>query len=174
MRKSLNNYIGISDTADDVFGKIMSISDELMFRYYELLSDLSMEDVNQIRLDLEEGRLHPKAVKMSLATEMVARFHGEEAGYAAQRNFEQIFKRHELPENIAEKELTASDEPVWLPQLLLAAELVKSTSDGRRMIKQNAVSVNGEKEKSVDSVVPARGEVLLQVGKRRFCRIFFR
>jgi tyrosyl-tRNA synthetase len=174
MSKSLNNYIGISDTADDVFGKIMSISDELMFRYYELLSDLSMEDVNQIRLDLEEGRLHPKAVKMSLATEMVARFHGEEAGDAAQRNFEQIFKRHELPENIAEKELTASDEPVWLPQLLLAAELVKSTSDGRRMIKQNAVSVNGEKEKSVDSVVPARGEVLLQVGKRRFCRIFFR
>lgn len=173
MSKSLNNYIGIFDTADDIFGKIMSISDELMFRYYELLSDLSMEDVNQLRLSVEEGSLHPKAVKMKLAGEMVVRFYDEEAGEAARRNFDLVFKKHELPENIEEKELPAGDEPVWLPQLLLEAGLVKSTSDGRRMIKQNAVSVNGEKIKSMDSVVPASGEVLLQVGKRRFCRILF-
>lgn len=173
MSKSLNNYIGIFDTADDIFGKIMSISDELMFRYYELLSDLSMEDVNQLRLSVEEGSLHPKAVKMKLAGEMVVRFYDEEAGEDARRNFDLVFKKHELPENIEEKELPAGDEPVWLPQLLLEAGLVKSTSDGRRMIKQNAVSVNGEKIKSMDSVVPASGEVLLQVGKRRFCRILF-
>lgn len=173
MSKSLNNYIGISDTPDDIFGKIMSISDELMFRYYELLSNISMEDINQLRLHVEEGSLHPKAVKIRLAREMVVRFHDEEAGAAAERNFEQVFRKHELPENIAEKELPAGGDPLWLPQLLLVAGLVKSTSDARRMIKQNAVSVNGEKTKSVDSFVPTNGEVLLQVGKRRFCRVLF-
>ncbi len=173
MSKSLTNYIGISETADDIFGKIMSVNDELMFRYYELLSDLSLKEVSQLRSDMERGDVHPKSVKKRLAREMVARFHDEEAAVNAERNFEQVFKKHELPDKIAEKALARGGEPVWLPQLLLEAGLVKSTSDGRRMIKQNAVSVNGEKVKSMDTVVPTSGAVLLQVGKRRFCRVLF-
>jgi len=173
MSKSLGNYIGISEPADDIYGKTMSVSDELMFRYYELLSDLSMEEIDRLRADMEQGRVHPKAVKARLARELTARFHGPEAAEAAERNFEKVFARHQLPEEIPEQELSWEEETIWLPRLLVEAGLVKSTSDGRRMIKQNAVSVDGSKVGSVDTEIPARGRVLLQVGKRRFCRVVF-
>ncbi|HEB68891.1 MAG TPA: tyrosine--tRNA ligase [Desulfobulbus sp.] len=173
MSKSLGNYIGISEPADDIFGKILSISDELMFRYYELLSDLSLQEIEQLRQDMEAGKIHPKAVKVRLAKELVARFHDQDAADAAERNFEQVFKKHELPEDIPEKNLTVEGDAVWLPRLLQEAGLVKSTSDGRRMVKQNAVSVDGRKVTDVDTDIPAQGTVLLQVGKRRFCRVSF-
>ncbi|HEB51173.1 MAG TPA: tyrosine--tRNA ligase [Desulfobulbus sp.] len=174
MSKSLGNYIGISEPPDAIFGKIMSISDELMFRYYELLSDLSMDEINVLKADMEAGRIHPRAVKVRLARELVARFHDQEAADAAERNFDQVFRNHKLPDEIPEKEITVNEEEIWLPKLLLEAGLVKSTSDGRRMIKQNAVSVDGEKVTDLDHAVPAQGEVLLKVGKRRFCRVRFR
>ena len=173
MSKSLGNYIGITDSADNIFGKVMSVSDTLMFRYYELLSDLASGEIAQLKQDLAAGQLHPKEVKMRLARELTARFHGQEAAARAASNFEQVFARHELPEEIAECELPAGGEAVWLPKLLLDAGLVSSTSDGRRMIKQNAVSLDGEKVSDVDASVPAQGSVLLKVGKRRFCRIVF-
>lgn len=173
MSKSLGNYIGISEPPDAIFGKVMSISDELMFRYYELLSDLSMDEINGLRADMEAGRVHPKAVKVRLARELVARFHDQEAADAAERNFEQVFRNHELPDEIPEKEIATDDDEIWLPKLLLEAGLVRSTSDGRRMIKQNAVSVDGEKVRDVNANVAARGTVLLKVGKRRFCRVHF-
>ncbi len=174
MSKSLGNYIGISEPPDAIFGKVMSISDELMFRYYELLSDLSMDEINGLRADMEAGRVHPKAIKVRLAKELVARFHDQEAADAAERNFEQVFRDHALPDEIPEQEIVTNAGQVWLPRLLLDAGLVRSTSDGRRMIKQNAVSVDGEKIKTVDFEVEARGTVLLRVGKRRFCRVHFR
>ena len=174
MSKSLGNYIGISESADDIFGKVLSISDELMFRYYELLSDLSMDEIGSLRQDMEDGKIHPKAVKVQLAKEIVARFHDAESADAAEHNFEQVFKKHELPDDIPEKEIVAEEEEVWLPKLLLEAELVKSTSDGRRMIKQNAVSVDGEKVGDMNANIPAQGTVLLQVGKRRFCKVQFK
>ncbi len=173
MSKSLGNYIGISEPADDIFGKVLSISDELMFRYYELLSDLSLQEIEQLRKDMETGKIHPKAVKVQLAKELVARFHDQDAADAAERNFEQVFKKHELPEDIPEKELTVDGDVIWLPKLLQETGLVKSTSDGRRMVKQNAVSVDGQKITDVDTDISARGTVLLQVGKRRFCRVTF-
>ncbi len=173
MSKSLGNYIGISEPADDIFGKVLSISDELMFRYYELLSDLSMQEIEQLRQDMEAGKIHPKAVKVQLAKELVARFYDQDTADAAERNFEQVFKKHELPEDILEKELAVDGEAVWLPKLLQEAGLVKSTSDGRRMVKQNAVSVDGQKVTDVDTDISAKGTVLLQVGKRRFCRVTF-
>ncbi len=173
MSKSLGNYIGISESADDIFGKILSISDELMFRYYELLSDLSMDEIARLKQDMEAGRIHPKAVKVRLAKELVARFHDLDAADAAERNFEQVFKKHELPEEIPEKRLATDDTAVWLPKLLVQAELVKSTSDGRRMIKQNAVSVDGTKITDINTDIPAKGSVLVQVGKRRICRVIF-
>ncbi|WP_267926607.1 tyrosine--tRNA ligase [Desulfolithobacter dissulfuricans] len=173
MSKSLGNYIGITDSPDDIFGKIMSISDELMFRYYELLSDLSTEEIQALKEDMAAGRIHPKAVKMQLARELTARFHDPEAAAAAEKNFDQVFKKHELPDEIPECRLQVDEEEIWLPRLLLEAGLVKSTSDGRRMIKQNAVSVDGDKVTSVDTNIPARGKVLLKVGKRKFCQVVF-
>ena len=173
MSKSLGNYIGISESADDIFGKILSVSDELMFRYYELLSDLTMDEIAALKKEMEAGKIHPKAVKVRLAKELVARFHDDESAEAAEKNFEQVFKKHELPDDIPEKRLTVAEGTIWLPKLLLDAELVKSTSDGRRMIKQNAVSVNGEKVADMNTDIAAEGEVLLKVGKRRFCRVFF-
>ncbi len=173
MSKSLGNYIGISEPPDAIFGKVMSISDELMFRYYELLSDLSMDEINTLRSDMEAGRIHPKAVKVRLARELVARFHGQEAAEAAERNFEQVFRNHELPDEIPEKEVVVEGGEIWLPKLLLEAGLVKSTSDGRRMIKQSAVSVDGEKVRDVKTDIKASGTVLLKVGKRRFCKVRF-
>ncbi|MHB8808457.1 MAG: tyrosine--tRNA ligase [Desulfobulbaceae bacterium] len=173
MSKSLGNYIGITESPDNVFGKVMSVSDSLMFRYYELLSDLTSEEIARLKADLAAGQVHPKEVKVRLARELTGRFHGQEAAARAEGNFEQVFARHELPEEIAECEIAAGEESVWLPKLLLDAGLVSSTSDGRRMIKQNAVSLDGEKVTDVDAAVPARGKVLIKVGKRRFCRVVF-
>jgi tyrosyl-tRNA synthetase len=173
MSKSLGNYIGISESPDSIFGKIMSISDELMFRYYELLSDLPMSSILELKDMMQRGEVHPKTVKVRLAKEMVARFHSPEAADEAEHAFEQVFTRHELPDDIEEVRLPSSNEVVWLPKLLLDAGLVKSTSDGRRMIQQKAVSLVGAKVEDVDASVPAQGAVLLKVGKRRFCRVIF-
>ncbi|MGI6657006.1 MAG: tyrosine--tRNA ligase [Desulfobulbus sp.] len=173
MSKSLGNYIGVSEPPDTIFGKLMSISDDLMFRYYELLSDLSLAEIGRLKEKVEAGEVHPKAVKVQLARELVTRFHNAEAADEAERGFEQVFARGELPDEIEEVQLAAGDEPVWLPRLLLDAGLVTSTSDGRRMIQQHAVSIDGEKVVDVEATVPAQGEVLLKVGKRRFCRVLF-
>lgn len=173
MSKSLGNYIGITEPPEEIFGKTLSISDELMFRWYELLSDLPLEEIATLRKGMAEGWLHPKAVKVRLAKELVARFHNQEAADAAEKHFEQVFKQRELPDEIPEKILPAQADAVALPWLLKEAGLVDSTSDGRRMIQQNAVTVNGEKAADVNLQLPASGEVLLKVGKRRFCKVLF-
>jgi len=172
MSKSLGNYIGITESADDIYGKTLSISDELMFRYYELLSDLSTEEIERLRQEMEAGRLHPKRVKQQLARELVARFHGPEAAERAEANFERVFRDHQLPDDIPEKRVAAGGDAIWLPKLLVAAGLVKGTGEGRRMIQQGAVSIDGERITDVEHEVPAtRGELLLKVGKRRFCKV---
>ena len=149
MSKSLGNYIGITDPANEIYGKVMSISDSLMYRYYELLSDLSTPEITQLKEDVEGGKLHPKAVKQKLARELTARFHSEEAALQAEQNFDNVFARNDLPDDLREYVLHGS-EPIWLPKLLVEAELVNSTSDGRRMIKQSAVSIDGEKITDID------------------------
>ncbi|MFH7319014.1 tyrosine--tRNA ligase [Desulfurivibrio sp. D14AmB] len=174
MSKSLGNYIGITESADDIYGKTLSMPDQLMFRYYELLSDLSLGEVTELRRRMEAGQAHPKAIKQRLARELVARFHGPEAAGRAEENFERVFKQHELPADLPEITLAAEPEPLWLPRLLCDAGLVKSTGEARRMIQQQAVSVNGDKITAVETTIPATGEVLLKVGKRRFCRVIFR
>lgn len=172
MSKSLGNYIGISEPANDIYGKVLSVSDELMFRYYELLSDLSNAEIEKLKKGIASGELHPKEVKKQLARELTARFHGEDAALAAEKNFEEVFKKGGLPDDIPEKTISAK-EPIWLPQLLLDADLVSSTSDGRRMIKQGAVSIDGEKISDMNMNVEPSGELLLKVGKRRFCKVLF-
>ncbi len=172
MSKSLGNYIGITDSANDIYGKVMSVSDDLMFRYFELLSDLSSGDIAGLRVRLESGELHPKAVKQMLAFELTARFHSEDGALQAQENFENVFARHDLPDDIAEYAVQ-SDEKIWLPKLLTDTDLVSSTSEGRRMIGQNAVSIDGEKITDANFLVEPAGSVILKVGKRRFCKVRF-
>ena len=173
MSKSLGNYIGISESPDSIFGKVMSVSDELMFRYYELLSDLSLAEIGELKAKIAAGDLHPKAVKVRLARELVTRFHNEAAADEAERTFEQVFARHEVPDEVEEVRVTADAAEIWVPKLLLDAGLVKSTSDGRRMIQQQAVAIDGQKVEDSNATVPCRGSVLLKVGKRKFCRVIF-
>lgn len=172
MSKSLGNYIGITESANEIYGKVLSVSDELMFRYYELLSDLTADEIEQLKQNIQSGELHPKEVKKQLAREITARFHSPEAALAAEENFEKVFKKGGLPDDIPEISLT-SDEEIWVPQLMLDAKLVKSTSEGRRMIKQNAVSIDGEKVADMNATVQPQGEILLKVGKRRFSKVIF-
>lgn len=172
MSKSLGNYIGITDGANDIYGKVMSITDTLMYRYYELLSDCSNTEIASLKKDVDAGKLHPKTVKQKLARELTARFHSDEAALQAEQNFENVFAKNNLPDDLSEYVLH-SDEDVWLPKLLAEAELVSSISDGRRMIQQSAVSVDGQKITDLDYRVKPQGQMILKVGKRRFCKVIF-
>lgn len=172
MSKSLGNYIGISESADNIYGKVLSISDTLMFRYYSLLSDLSTRQIEDLKARIADGSLHPKEVKKQLARELTARFHGREAAEAAEENFEKVFQKGGVPDDLTVYHCPAV-EGVPLPQLLLEAGLVSTTSEGRRMIVQGAVSMDGEKAGDVNQVVAASGEILFKVGKRRFCKVVF-
>jgi len=172
MSKSLGNYIGITDPANEIYGKVMSISDSLMYRYYELLSDLSTPEIAQLKKDVEDGTLHPKAVKQKLARELTTRFHSDEAALQAEQNFDNVFAKNDLPDDLKEYVLESS-EAIWLPKLLVEAELVSSTSDGRRMIKQSAVSLDGQKITDIDYKVQPQGQMIVKVGKRRFCKVIF-
>ena len=173
MSKSLGNYIGITETADNIFGKVMSVSDSLMFRYYELLSDLSASQIEKLEKGIDDGTLHPKEVKKKLAKELTARFYGHDAAEKAEEIFEQVFKHHGLPDDIPELHLNKQDGEVWLPKLLVKAGLTESTSEARRMIKQQAVSLDGEKVQDMEYMVQPSAEIMLKVGKRRFAKIRF-
>ncbi|MDO9308480.1 MAG: tyrosine--tRNA ligase, partial [Deltaproteobacteria bacterium] len=131
MSKSLGNYIGITESADTIYGKLLSISDTLMFRYYDLLSDLDQTEIRALAEAMNTGAIHPKEVKKQLARELTARYHGQQAALAAETNFEQVFQKGGLPESIPEVVLPIGAD-LWIPQLLLQAGLVTSTSDGRR------------------------------------------
>jgi len=172
MSKSLGNYIGITEPPSDIYGKVLSVSDDLMFRYYELLSDLSSDQITELKQKMEAGDIHPKEVKKQLARELTARFHSQEAADKAEAEFEKIFKKGGLPEDIPVKTVSAG-EAIWLPKLLVQLELVNSISDGRRMIKQNAVSIDGEKVTDGDTKIGPGGEYIIKVGKRRFCKVCF-
>jgi tyrosyl-tRNA synthetase len=174
MSKSLGNYIGITESSDDIYGKVMSISDTLMFRYYELLSDLSAAEIETLAGEMKAGRKHPKDIKKKLAYELTARFYNEEEAAKAGESFEQVFKHHRLPENIAEITMAKAGGDVWLPKLLVEAGLTESTSEARRLIKQQAVSLDNEKVLDTEYTVQPEGEVLIKVGKRRFARVSFR
>ncbi|MFP3984041.1 MAG: tyrosine--tRNA ligase [Desulfurivibrionaceae bacterium] len=173
MSKSLDNYIGITEKPDDIYGKVLSISDDLMWRYYELLSDLSLEQVNSMKQDTRAGKIHPKEVKKQLARELTSRFYDDSTANKAEENFERVFKDHDLPEDIPAKILQIGEENIWLPRLLALTGMVKGTSEARRLIKQNAVSLEGKKVTDIEHQVPAKGELLIKVGKQRFCKVRF-
>ncbi|QWV92562.1 tyrosine--tRNA ligase [Geomonas oryzisoli] len=173
MSKSLGNYIGINEPADEIYGKVMSISDELMIRYYELLSDLTMADFEKLKADLKSGAVHPMEAKKQLAREMVTRYHGAEAATQADENFVKRFKNNETPDEMPEFSLKAEGEKVLLCKVLAEAQLVKSNSEGRRSIQGGGVKVNGEKISDENLEIACGGEYIIQVGKRRFAKVSF-
>lgn len=167
MSKSLGNYVGIDEPPADMFGKIMSISDDLMWRYYELLSDLSLDAIRDLRGRVQDGALHPKTAKEDLAEEITRRFHGEEAATAARAGFNAVFARQGIPEDI---ETFIVSPGAVLVDVLHDSGVCSSKGDARRMCKQNAVTVDGRKEEDA-SFVFAAGEYVLKVGKKRFLKL---
>jgi len=173
MSKSLGNYVGVNEPADEIFGKIMSISDQLMLRYYELLSDLSTAEIEKLKEGLKDGSVHPMAAKKALGREIVARYHGEAAGAQAEENFVSRFRDNQTPDEMPEFTLTPEGEKVLLCRVLTEAQLVKSNSEGRRSIQGGGVKVNGEKISDENQEIACKGEYIIQVGKRRFARVRF-
>jgi tyrosyl-tRNA synthetase len=169
MSKSLGNYIGITEPANDMFGKVMSISDELMWRYFELLSFRSLADVDGLKRSIEEGQ-NPRDVKFELAKEIVERFHDSAAADGAQQDFMQRFQKGGLPDNMPEVEVSSVEGSIPLANLLKEAGLCQSTSDAMRMVKQGAVRINAERVEN-SRVMIQPGEAVYQVGKRKFARV---
>ncbi len=167
MSKSLNNYIGIKDEPNDMFGKVMSVSDDLMWRYYELLSYETMATIDGYKKSVAEGE-NPRNIKIKLALELIARFHSEEDAQKALKDFETRFSKNAIPDEMPEFSFA---EPMPLANMLKEAGLVGSTSDGHRMTKQGAVKLNGEKLIDSRAVVEACEKQVYQVGKRKFARI---
>ena len=170
MSKSLDNYIGITDAPQQMFGKLMSISDVLMWRYLELLSFRSMSDIAIRRAEVENGR-NPRDVKVLLAQEIVTRFHSRQDAENALAEFEARFRQGVLPDDMPEINVAASGGNIAVPQLLKQADLVSSTSEAIRMIAQGAVKLDGERVNDKADVVEAGRVVVAQVGKRKFARI---
>jgi tyrosyl-tRNA synthetase len=170
MSKSLGNYVGITEPADAMFGKLMSISDELMWRYFELLSFRPIGELDRLRREVENGR-NPRDVKFELGVEVVDRFHGGGSGARARGEFSARFSHGALPEGLAEVTLTASAGALGIAQLLKGARLVTSTSDAYRQIKQGAVRVDGERVEDAAITFPAGATHVFQVGKRRLARV---
>lgn len=170
MSKSLGNYIGIYEPPTEIFGKVMSVSDELMWRYYDLLSFKPISEIRALRTSIEEGR-NPRDVKVLLAQELVARFHGQAAAVAALEDFEARFQRNAIPDDIPEVTLDAVDGALGVAAILKQAGLTSSTSESLRMIDQGGVRIDGEKLTDRATVVKAGSVVVLQVGKRKFARI---
>jgi len=167
MSKSLNNYIGITEEPKDIYGKVLSISDDLMWRYYELLSEKSLSEIAELKEDVKTRTVHPKVAKENLALELTTRFYNEELAKLAKEEFNSVFKANKLPVDIPEFEMA---EGIWICQALVDAGLEPSTSQGRRDIKQNAVSIDQEKTGD-DKLNLSVGEYILQVGKRRFAKV---
>ncbi len=171
MSKSLNNYVGIADSADEMFGKIMSVSDDLMWRYFELLSFRPLSEIGSWKTDCEQGA-NPRNYKVKLAQEIIERFHDKNAAEKALQNFEALFQRGAMPDEIEEKQLKAADAAGYsLTNLLKDAGLTESTSEAMRMIRQGAVKIDGEKVADPKLIIGVNTRHVYQVGKRKFLRI---
>jgi tyrosyl-tRNA synthetase len=170
MSKSLGNYVGITDAPNDMFGKLMSISDTLMWRYIELLSFTPLATVRQWKQEIEGGR-NPRDIKVGFAQELVARFHSQAAADTALADFEARFKQGEIPADIAEVSVSAGADGIAIANLLKEAGLTASTSEALRMIAQGGVKLDGEKVADKALKLAAGATVVVQVGKRKFARV---
>lgn len=166
MSKSLGNFIGITEPAKDIYAKVLSISDDLMWRYYELLSAKSLDTITKLKESVSNGTLHPKIAKENLALEITARFYNEESATIAKQEFDNVFKANKLPSDIQEYELEAG---IWICKALTEVGIESSTSQARRDIKQGAVRIDQEKVAD-EQMKLSVGEYILQVGKRKFAK----
>ena len=173
MSKSLNNYIGITDAPNDMFGKIMSISDDLMWRYYDLLSFIPKTEIETLKVKIAAGA-NPRDTKIELAKELIARFHSEQDAEAAHQAFIQRFQKNVIPDEMPEFEYELPSEGLMIANVLKNAGLVSSTSEAMRMIKQGAVKIDGEKMQDTKYLFSEPLQVVMQIGKRKFARITFK
>jgi tyrosyl-tRNA synthetase len=167
MSKSLGNYIGVDDEPYEMFGKTMSIPDELIARYFELLTRVPMSEIENMKKSMESGETNPRDIKIKLAKELISMYHNEEEAEKAEERFKLVFSQRDIPDDIPE--ISSVEAEVWLPKFLNDNDMVDSTSDGRRMIKQGALKINGQKY-SEEKIVLEEGMVI-QLGKRKFARI---
>ena len=173
MSKSYGNYIGITEPAQEIYGKLMSIPDDLIYTYFELVSAVPLDRLQKIKASLESGKENPRDLKHELALEITTLYHGKEEALGARAHFERVFVNRDRPEEIQEHRLPAGEEPLWLPGLLRDIGLVTSSSEANRMIKQGAVLVNDQKVESTDYMLDPQGEAFIKVGKRRFAKVIF-
>jgi len=177
MSKSLGNYIGIDEDPNEIYGKAMSVPDELMLKYFELTVDISNEELEELRRGLANGSVHPRDAKMRLAHSLVRMYHGREAADAAERRFVTVFQQRELPEEIEEAVLPAeelTDGKIRIARLLTVLGLQSSMSEARRSVQQGAVRINGERIADPNGEVAPKDGDIIQVGKRKFARIAIR
>jgi tyrosyl-tRNA synthetase len=170
MSKSLGNYIGIDESPTEMFGKIMSVSDDLMWRYFELLSFRSLNEINAFKQQVEQGE-NPRDIKFELAEEIITRFHDAKAAEAAQADFIKRFSKNAIPDEMPESDIKVGSEGMFLANVLKEVGLVSSTSDAHRMVKQGAVKINGERVEDSKQILNAGFSAVMQVGKRKFARV---
>ncbi len=174
MSKSLGNYIGISEDPKEMYGKTMSIADDLMLRYFELVTTITIADLAEMKEGLEQGKIHPRDLKMRLAREIVTFYHSEKAALEAENDFKRVFQKGELPAEIPVYQLDYNeleDGGIWLPKLLVLTGLLNSTSEARRQVIQGAVKINAEKIIDPKAVIKPEVDMVIQVGKRKYIQI---
>ncbi len=170
MSKSLDNYVGIDEAPNEMFGKIMSISDELMWRWFDLLSFRSTDEINALKADQAKGK-NPRDIKIELAKELIARFHDDQSASFAEENFINQFQKKNIPDEIEEVSFALTENSIPLANLLKECEMTSSTSEAQRMIKQGAVRIDEKKITDVKHIIPAGTSAIFQVGKRKFKKI---
>ncbi|WP_134704274.1 tyrosine--tRNA ligase [Ammoniphilus sp. YIM 78166] len=174
MSKSLGNYIGIGEAPNEIYGKTMSVPDELMLKYYELVTDISNEDLQALRAGLEDGSVHPRDAKMNLAKRFVLMFHGTAAAEEAEEHFKRVFQQRALPTDIPEVKLSQEsleNGQIWIAKLLVELGLTPSSGEARRMIQQGGVKINEEKMEDVQAQIQVENDMIVQVGKRKFAKV---
>ncbi|HAG10927.1 MAG TPA: tyrosine--tRNA ligase [Desulfotomaculum sp.] len=174
MSKSLGNYIGIDEIPREIYGKTMSIPDELIMRYFELVTPLGLKELSEISADLKSGKLHPRDAKMRLAYEIVSFYHDEYSAKQAEEEFKKVFQQRELPDQIPVYEIKADilqDGSIWLPRLMVLLEMAASTSEGRRLITQGAVKINGIRIEEPAYLLVPQDNMIVQCGKRKFSKL---
>ncbi|WP_195946991.1 tyrosine--tRNA ligase [Paraclostridium bifermentans] len=172
MSKSLGNYIGISEAPNDMYGKTMSIPDELIIRYFELVTDEHPDSIEAMKSDIEQDKVNPRDLKMKLAKEVVKLYHGEEKALEAEQYFKSVFQKKNIPDDIAEMEVYMEDAEeglFFIPKIVTGLKLSPSTSEARRLLKQGGIKLNGEKVEN-DKIALQTGDII-QVGKRKFAKI---
>src|SRR5579883_1869697 len=171
MSKSLGNYIGINEAPTEQFGKVMSISDDLMFRYYELLTDIPLPEIQKLKQEVAAGKRHPMDIKADLAVRIISDYHGASAAEGAREEFNRVFRKKEIPEDIDTKEVSIAAGPIRWTKMLAFVNLAPSNTEAQRLIESGAVHINDQRLTDVKAEISQPGEYLLKVGKRRFLRL---